>query len=399
MYIKELTNKEFKDFITNYSLKSIYQTPEYGFVMNEEKYDAIFLGLIDNNKVLAATLILIEKKSNFKYAYAPKGFLIDYNNYDLLNKFTLEIKKYLISLNIVAVKINPLIIKKEDNNDNINFYNIFNNLEKLGYKHLGYNNYFESLKPRYETVLDLNMPYYIIFKNIRKEFRTKIRGSENMGIKIHKGNIDDLKYLYLHTKSKYPRELKYFQNLYTFFKEDAEFYYAKLDPIKYLKKASKDLTNQEIICNNLNNELQLNKSLLSKKMSNDIILYNCKNNLLNATKLVTDYPDGIILSSVFLIKNDNEINILMDGYNLGFKKFNSKHLLIWKIIEKYSNLGYKKINLGGIINPNIEDKKYKGLNEFKLSFGSKVIEYAGDFELIINKPLYFMYKNSIFNKK
>ena len=95
MHIKELSNAEFNKFTDNYKDHSVYQTSEYAFVMNEQKYDSIFLGLVENNEVLAASLILIEKSFGFKYAYAPRGFLIDYSNFNLLKKFTEEIKKYL----------------------------------------------------------------------------------------------------------------------------------------------------------------------------------------------------------------------------------------------------------------------------------------------------------------
>ena len=89
MYIKELTNAEFNLFTDSYPYFSIYQTSEYGFIMNTQNYTSLFLGLIDDNKkVVAASLILIEKEGMFKYAYAPKGFLIDYNNKELVKEFT-----------------------------------------------------------------------------------------------------------------------------------------------------------------------------------------------------------------------------------------------------------------------------------------------------------------------
>ena len=75
MYIKELTNEEFSDFTSNFPYKSFYQTPEYAFVMNHEKNDAFFIGLVDDNYTLAASLIVVEKRNGFKYAYTPRGFL------------------------------------------------------------------------------------------------------------------------------------------------------------------------------------------------------------------------------------------------------------------------------------------------------------------------------------
>ena len=61
---------------------------------------------------------------------------------------------------------------------------------------------------------------------------------------------------------------------------------------------------------------------------------------------------------------------------------------------RYAKLGFKKFYLGWVANINKTNNKYKGLNEFKLNFHSNVIEYVGDFELITNSPLYFVYKNS-----
>ena len=402
MEIKQLTNKEFNDFINNFKEKSIYQTPEYGFIMNHENFDTIFLGLVENNNILAASLILIQKFSNFKYAYAPKGFLIDYKSKELLKEFTQKIKKYLSRLGVIAIKINPIIIKnisKEDKiiYENENYDNIFNNLKELRYNHLGYNNYFESLKPRYEAILDINKSYYTLFKNIKKQNRTKIRSAEKLGITIYKGNINDLDYLYIHTKNKYPRELEYFKNCYKYFsKEDnIEFYFAKLDTVKFLKNATKNFQEQEEVCNKLDKEIINNNNLLKEKMENDKLLDKYKSNLIYANKLLSNYPNGVVVSSALIVKNDKTINLLMDGYDTNFKRLNAKHLLIWKIIQKYSELGYEKFNFGGIANPNLKENKYSGLNEFKLSFNSNIYEYIGDFELITNKPLYFFNKNKL----
>ena len=408
MQIKELTNEEFKKFTNKFNVKSIYQTVEYGFVMNHENYDTIFLGLADKNDIIAASLILIQKRDKFKYAYAPKGFLIDYNDTELLKIFTVQIKKYLGKLGVVAIKLCPPIIKTKYSNKNEisykneNYTKIFNSLTKLGYRHLGYNNYFEALKPRYEAILDLNLPYYTLFKNIKKTVRTKIRNAENIGIRIYKSDINNLDYLYIHTKNKYPRELEYFKNCYKYFSKEnnIEFYFAKLDTVKFLKLCNRNFASQEEKCNKLNNELKNNKNLLKEKMENDILLDRYKSNLIYATRLLSKYPEGIVVSSALIVKNGKEINLLMDGYDTKFKRLNAKHLLIWKLIQKYSELNYEKFNFGGIVNPNIKDNKYLGLNEFKLNFNSNIYEYIGDFELVTNKILYFIYKSqSKFKKK
>lgn len=58
----------------------------------------------------------------------------------------------------------------------------------------------------------------MLFHNIRKEIRTKIRSAERNGVKVYSGNENNLEYLYLQTSKKYPRDLAYFKDCYQFFK-------------------------------------------------------------------------------------------------------------------------------------------------------------------------------------
>lgn len=406
MHIKELSNAEFNKFTDNYKDHSVYQTSEYAFVMNEQKYDSLFLGLVENNEVLAASLILIEKNFGFKYAYAPRGFLIDYSNFNLLKKFTEEIKKYLSKKNVIAIKINPLIIrsiydpKTSQTTVNNEFENIFNNLKKLDYYHLGYNNFFESFKPRYEGIIDLNESINSLFINLKKPFRTKIRKADKSGVRIFKGNESNLNYLYLQTKTKYPRNLKYFEDVYNFFNKRnlVDFYFAKLDTREYLISVQKKYKYQSELCSKINSKVFNTKdgknNIINRKIREENKLANIKNELVYATNLLKKYPEGIVTASVLILKYRDEVYMLMDGYDPKYKVLNSKHLLIWKLIEKYSSLGYKKFNLGGMSNIKEKHKKYTGLNEFKLSFNAKCVEYLGDLELITNKPLYMLYRNS-----
>ena len=46
MYIKQLTNNEFKAFSKNFKPSSIYQTVEYAFTMNDQDFHTIFFELL-----------------------------------------------------------------------------------------------------------------------------------------------------------------------------------------------------------------------------------------------------------------------------------------------------------------------------------------------------------------
>ena len=406
MIIKILTSEQFNKYICEHNYNSIYQTSEYIEAMKRHGYEALLLGLIDNENIVGATAILIENKGKFKYAYAPRGFLIDYNDKYIVKTFTEEIKSFLSKIDVIAIKLSPIIIKniysskKELLFHNEEYNKIFRYLKSLGYYHLGYNNYFEGIKPRFEAVLDLSRPYYKIFNAIKKNFRTKIRTAEKMGIKVYQGDINNIEDLYIYTKNKYPRDKFYFADVYNIFskKGKANLYYTKLDTKEYIMWCQQLYENQEKYNQDIDNRIINNSDdkdkLINKKIIADRMLDRYKKQLIIATSFLKDHPEGIITSSMLTIANKDTIYLYMDGYDKKYQSLNSKHILLWKLIHKYSLQGYKKFNLGGVINIFSDNEKYNGLNEFKLNYNPEIIEYLGDLELICNNALYFLYKNS-----
>lgn len=408
MYLKELTNEEFDGFTNTYFQSSVYQTKEYAFVMNKQGFDSIFLGLIDDSgHTIAATLLLIQKKFGFKYAYAPRGFLLDYTSYPTFEAFTICLKKYLGKKDVIAVKLCPMIVKSIYNEkgillgNNRNYDTLFTNFKKLGYYHLGYNNHFESFKPRFESIIDLTKPVPEIFKHFKRGTKNKVRSSLAKGVGIHRGTIDDIQELYLEVKEKYARNLTYFDDCYQNFEKtgNVDFYYAKLDTEIFLTITKKRYEIQESFNTQLNN-IVLNRNVqkksfyINKKIEADTQFEMFKNRLIEATSLLRDSPEGIVIATALILKQKDTVYLFMDGYDEKFKSFSGKHVLIWSLIQKYAKEGYKYFNLGGMTNVTLDDNPFKGLNDFKSGFGGNTYEYIGDFELVTNQALYFMYKNA-----
>lgn len=408
MYLKELSNEEFNHFTEHFIQGSMYQTAEYGLLMNTQGYDTVLLGLMDNeNKLVAASLILIHKRYGFKYAYAPRGFLLDYTNQVLFETFTKAVKKYLGKKDVIAIKICPMIVKALYDHTytligvNQNFPALFESLKELDYYHLGFNHYFEAFKPRYEAVLDIHKPASTLFKNFNRGLKNKIRSSIHKGIKIYKGSTKELEELYLQNRDMYNKELSYFDSIYQYFgkKGMVEFFYAKLDTNYYLTLAKRLYENQEAYNTSLNNiilsqNVQRKDSYITKKIQADKKFENYKKQMVRATNLLRNYPQGVIVATALVIRYRDTVYLYTDSYDKNLKDFCGKHLLLWSLIEKYSKEGFTYFNLGGATNVALPENPYKGLNDFKAGFGSTFYEYIGDFELITNQGLYFMYKNT-----
>ena len=406
MKLKELTNEEFTKFANDFPTKSIFQTTGYAFTMNKQHFESVFLGLADTNNVIkAASLILIANIKGFKYAYAPRGFLIDYTNKEMLKDFTFQLKKFLSRNDIIAIKINPLVIRnvydKKANliattqKDDI----ILKNLKEVGFEHKGFNNYFEAFKPRFEAIIDLTPSLDKLFMSCKKALRTKVRRAELNGITIHRGDDSNIKYLYEQLKTTYPRDLKYFQDSYEFYSRNnlIDFYYAKIETNTFLAQSQYLYQKQEQLVNELSNTVIVeakndSSKTLSMKLEADNLLASYKDQLLKATQLLKEYPEGIITACALVIKNGSEAVLLIDSRDKEYSNFNSKHILLWKIIAKYASEGYKKFNLGAVSNIKLKPNKYQGLNDFKCNFNPKIYEYLGDFELVAIKSLYLMYQ-------
>lgn len=393
MQIREINKNELDNFLSTIP-HSLYQTEEYAKTMEKQGFNIKILGLDENGNIIGSTILLISKKMGFTYAFAPRGFVIDYNNFELVNKFTTEIKKYCKKNGIVAIKLNPRIIREINGNTNNNYKEICANLSKLKYSHMGYNDFFESFKPRFEAIIEIKAKEEM-FNNIKKEYRTKIRSAIDNGVEIHKGTYDDLEYLYLQTEKKYPRDLLYFRYLYYFFSQNKkiDLFYAKLDCKKLLNKFRILYVKQEKICSEIDKAIKLNHSnkLTALKIEADNLLGKYHNQLSNATKMVQKNPEGIIIASALFIKESNEVYMIMDGFDKKYKRYNAKHLLIWEVLNYYKN--YKYLNLGGMTS--LKEDKYKGLNNFKMNFGSSCYEYVGDLELVCIPSKYFLLKNAM----
>ncbi len=197
MHLVEISRELFDQFAENHPYGSFYQTSAYGAFLVKQGYHEFYLGLMDDQRELhAASLFVFHTDktmlSNIKYAYAPRGFVLDYHNFELLKAFTTKVQAFLREKKFTFIKIDPPVIlsqlKKDGSKETNSISNeeVFENLKYLGYQHCGYNLYFESAKPRLEAVT-----YNVenLFEHFHHETKNKIRSASRKGITIHKATL------------------------------------------------------------------------------------------------------------------------------------------------------------------------------------------------------------------
>ena len=406
MEIVQILKEEFDEFAENFPNKNFYQTSSYGMLMDRHNFDDYYLALKDESgNIKAATLILINKVFiGYKWGYCPRGFLIDFNDFSLVETFTKLLKEFLNRRNFMFIKIDPYIINKSrDRNGNedgkIDNSNIIDNLKSLGYEHTGFNYYFENLKPRWNAVITTN-DEEDLFNKYDKEIRNKIRKAERHGIEVIKGSNDSVKQFYSIIDKKHRRLNYYLDMMEIMNKKDMfEIYFAFLNTAKYVEISKNLFEVEERKNNDINLELEENinsnntSNIIKRKMASDDLLNKCKQNIITATNLYKQYPEGIIIGTNAIIKYNNEIFFLIDGFKEEYKSYCPNHYLKFQIIEKYRHEGYTRMHLNGISGDFKNDNDpYRGLTEFKLGFNANIEEYIGEFTLVINKGKYKTFK-------
>ena len=394
MQIKEISIEEFEDFVDKNPLGNHYQSFQYALLMAENGYDYELIGYVDNyNHIQAASLILFKKINHiFKYGYAPKGFIVDYFNTNLLKDFTDALINYYYKKRVVFIKINPEIAicevnpktKEKAYNWNIE---IKNTLIDLGYVKLKDNLYFESMIPKYNGIVKLKD---FSIEKVDKNTRNKIHRAINKGLKIEIADRSGIDILFNFIKRKRNKDAFYYKDYYNVFSKsnNIDLFLVSIDTNDYLVKA-KEAYEKELERNS-----QFNKKLEKKqtekelniKMNSDRKLLSYKNDVLEATHYNnTNYK--IYIAGALVVKYKNRINIVMSGFDKNFKRFNPNYFMHYKILEYYKKY-YDFADLNGMTGDFTKNNPYQGLNEFKLGFKPKIYEFIGEFDLVVNHNIY-----------
>lgn len=394
MKIIELNEVQFKNYSKLHSSRNYFQTCEYAKI--QSNYNKIFLGFINenDNTIMGAVLILEKMVLNFNIGFVYGGFLIDYDNDSLFRDFISHLKKYLKSKKYVYLSVdNTSVYKMFDKNGEVIYFdtNIIKLLLDLSFVRSGKS---KSMKVVLETERTPDDTYLMFNANTKRNIKLALKRSITI-YKDENKNIDTL----LNLNSKIDKNrIKSILDNFNNDANEAEIYFAKIDPEQYINNYRFLLKEEEERNYNLSNLIKNSKakdSIVNKKMESDRLIAKYNNEIIKGTSLYTKYPESTLIGAILIIKNNREIYFMDEVYSEELKGFYSSHLIKWEIIKKYLTLGYKIFNFGSISN---RDKK-NGNYLFKMGFGGKVYECIGKYDLVINKWLYHFVKFIYYIKK
>lgn len=407
MNLIELSKEEFIEFSKNYPYSLFFQSPYWIEIKKFNNWNGTMIGMKKENKIIAATVILTKniKGINKKMSYAPRGFLLDYQDEKLLEKFTQEIKEYCKKNNILFLKVNPYIKYQEHDIDGNIIENTKNDkliqkLTELGYIHQGFYITMDEkkdLEPRWLSVLELeNKTTDEILKEMRTTTRWSIRNSEKNCLRVIECSRDDLKEFKLlmkHTAERrefIDRPLSYYQNMYDVLsKEDLiKVLLVEINFKELLEKTTKE--KEELLEKIERSKDNPKKQNQLKELTQELTSFDKRiESLLEYQKKYGDTK--IIAGGLYMLYGRQLVYLLGASYK-EFMKYNSQYLLQWQMINYAKEHNYQTFNFYGIDGDFSKESKNYGLFDFKRGFSACVVELIGEFDLVINKPLYHLYK-------
>lgn len=419
MKLRKITEKEFKKFADKNPEITFYQTTPWANLKKKNNWDAHYIGLEDNKKILAGSLILsktlpIIKKKMF---YAPRGFLIDYNNEKLLKEFTEQIKEYAKKENAIFVKIDPYVQYKErDNNGNIVENGINNekcveNLKKLGYKHFGFNLMQDTLQPRWMHVIETEgKTLDDVMKDMESKTRQILRKNEKCGIhtrEITKEELPLFKDIMQHTSDRrefVDRPLSYYENMWDALHDEGilKILVAEIDFQEFEKNTKNELEENEKELKDRkykkeNNVLKMNeKKYEQHNKKNEQEIERLKKQLEKIKEYKKEYGEKTLLGGILFLIYGNEVLSLHGGTLDNLMQFQSAYTIHFAGVKYAVENGYKRYNFYGITGDFRKENPLYGLYLFKKSFGGHVVELIGEFDYIIS-PFWYHAYNIAFN--
>ena len=114
-----------------------------------------------------------------------------------------------------------------------------------------------------------------------------------------------------------------------------------------------------------------------------------KSKIAEANEWQKKYGDRPITAGAMFMLYGKEIVYLFSGTSSEFITMKTQFLLQWHIIQYAVENKYEVYNFGGITGNLQPNHPQYGVYEFKKNFGGNVIEYIGDFDLVVSPVKYF----------
>ena len=386
-FLTDINNEKYTEFIKSHKHGNMMQAIEWSSIKNT--WGAVRVAVSDDEDNIIAAAQVLTRKGLW---YVPRGPILDYNNKELLGFFLTNLKKFaktkqakLVKLDIpIAVKDEKLANFKDVDVDRSND-ELIKTFKSYGYNHKGFSlDMSSTIQPRFNTVTKLEKPIPDLFS---KDTRRLIRDADKKFVEVRrcgKENLDDFLFALACTEKRKNISLRgreYFENLIDTFGDNALLYISYINVEKALKECHNRKENLEKEIEELGEKSPKKKRTLEEQVAGIdklIVLFNGLE--------IEDKSKDQVISAAITIAYGNHAEIIYAGMNEDFAKLPAQYKVFSDTMKKAQEMGISEVSMGGI-----EGSLNDSLLGFKSKFSPNIVEYYGEFDLVISHVFNLMY--------
>ena len=386
-FLTDINNEKYTEFIKSHKHGNMMQAIEWSSIKNT--WGAVRVAVSDDKDNIIAAAQVLTRKGLW---YVPRGPILDYNNKELLGFFLTNLKKFaktkqakLVKLDIpIAVKDEKLANFKDIDVDRSND-ELIKTFKSYGYNHKGFSlDMSSTIQPRFNTVTKLEKPVPDLFS---KDTRRLIRDADKKFVEVRrcgKENLDDFLFALACTEKRKNISLRgreYFENLLDTFGDNALLYISYINVEKALKECHNRKENLEKEIEELGEKSPKKKRTLEEQVAGTDKLIALFNGL-----EIEDKSKDQVISAAITIAYGNHAEIIYAGMNEDFAKLPAQYKVFSDTMKKAQEMGISEVSMGGI-----EGSLNDSLLGFKSKFSPNIVEYYGEFDLVISHVFNLMY--------
>lgn len=410
MNFVQLSENEFTSFANTHPLRNLWQTKEMANIRKQRGFEIYYVGVKEKDTVLAATMLTsITVFMGHSLVQALRGYLIDFENKELLSFFHQEIKSFLKEKKCLLLRIDPYYQYLERDldgnvvNDGFNHQDVVDHLKLLGYKHGGFSRGIDSnVEPRWiYTIPYKNLSAEELFKTFERKTQRSIRKAEKFNVRVRELSLEQIP-LFMevmeHTEERRGfegRSKEYYETLYREYapNDNIKFLYCELYVDDYIQDLMKDLNAEKAIESDCIKHMETQSSTKYQKKLNlaKEQISQLEKKLEEANELKQEEGDVIVLSSGVFFTYGKETLCLLSGVYDKYMRFASPYAMHFKMMKESIDKGQERYNLYGISGVFDPDAQDYGVYLFKKGFNGEVEELIGEFTYIFHPVIHTLY--------
>ncbi|MBI5973358.1 lipid II:glycine glycyltransferase FemX [Staphylococcus caledonicus] len=390
-----ITNQEHDAFVKTHPNGDLLQLTKWAETKRLTGWYSKRVAVGENGEIKGVAQLLFKKvpKLPFTLCYVSRGFVTDYSNKAALEKLLEETKKVAKAEKAYAIKIDPDVEVDKG-------IEALKNLKALGFKHKGFKEGLSKdyIQPRMTMITPIDKTDDEIFESYERRNRSKVRLALKRGTKVERSNREGLKTFAELMKITgerdgfLTRDISYFENIYDALHEDgdAELFLVKLEPKPVLEQLNQELEEQHQEKTQLQEKLEKKND---KKTANK--LKDLENKISKTSELkdemVTleqEHPEGVYLSGALLMFAGKKSYYLYGASSNEYRNFLPNHHMQFAMMKYAREHGATSYDFGGTDNNPEKGTEHYGLWAFKKVWGTYLSEKIGEFDYVLNQPLY-----------